>query len=76
MEVAVEVARLVAYNPRRNRVYCANELGNTLSVIDCSTNTVTATFPAPYSPAAVLSTLYGHTYVADNGGSWLLASAV
>jgi YVTN family beta-propeller protein len=50
-------------------VYCANEESDDVSVISCSTNSVVATFPAHYAPIAVLTTLYGHTYVANNGWS-------
>jgi len=61
----------LAVDSFNGKVYCANLMSDDVSVISCSTNTVVATFPADYEPLAVLTTVYGRTYVADNGWSSL-----
>jgi YVTN family beta-propeller protein len=43
----------IAYDARRNRVYVANYLSNSLSVIDAETNSVTVTIPLGPRPFAV-----------------------
>jgi len=64
-----DMPRALAVDSFNGKVYCVNEQSDNVSVIDCSTNTVVATFPAHYTPMAVLTTLYGRTYVANTNGS-------
>jgi YVTN family beta-propeller protein len=70
-----DMPQALAVDSFNGKVYCANELSDNVSVIDCSTNTVVATFPAYYTPVAVLTTLYGRTYVACTNGSSVVVIA-
>ena len=46
-------------------VYVANETGNTVSVIDAATNTVTATVPVGAEPNGVAVSPSGNVYVTN-----------
>ena len=47
------VPQAVALNPVTNKIYVANFVSNTVTVIDGATNTVTATIPVGTSPSGV-----------------------
>src|SRR5947208_1571428 len=49
--------------------YITNALDNTVSVIDTTTNTVTATFPVGAGPSGVAVTSDGSKVYVTNGGS-------
>ena len=50
-------------------VYVANETGNTVSVIDAATNTVTATIPVGAEPNGVAVSSTGNVYVTNASGN-------
>jgi len=43
----------VAANPNTNKIYATNQFGDSISVIDGSTNTVTSTIPMAYNPVGI-----------------------
>jgi YVTN family beta-propeller protein len=58
----------IAVDPKANLVYVANTHGNSVSVIDGTSNTVIATLDAPDHPYAVAVNLNtGRVYVANLG---------
>src|SRR5215831_5585698 len=60
----------VAVNAATNRIYVANHLGNSVTVIDGSTNTVTATVTAGAGPVALaVNSVTNQVYVANRAGS-------
>lgn len=62
----------VAVNEATNQVYVANLAGNSVAVLDGSSNAVTTTFAAGSGPAAVaVDVRSGAVYVANSGGTSL-----
>jgi YVTN family beta-propeller protein len=66
------------YVPSVNKVYCANTDDNTVSVIDCATNTVVATIATPSYPIPLTwSDAYERVYIAcDESNRIIIVDAV
>jgi YVTN family beta-propeller protein len=54
----------LVYNPLNNKVYCANDWSNTVSVIDDTSDSVITTIPVGSSPRA-WNPIQNRTYVAN-----------
>jgi YVTN family beta-propeller protein len=65
-----DTPRAVAANPTTGRVYVANEVGNSLSVIDGPTNRVVATVPVGATPRGVaVNPSTGRVYATNYGSN-------
>ena len=66
--IALSGAYELALTPDQSRIYVANALGNSVSVIDTASNTVIATTPVESFPDGITVTPNGEfVYVANNG---------
>jgi YVTN family beta-propeller protein len=60
----------IAVNPNTNRIYVANSIDNTVSVIDGATNTVIATIPVGLTPDGIdVNPNTNQVYIANTGSS-------
>jgi YVTN family beta-propeller protein len=69
--------RVLCYNSLEDKVYCANSYGNTVSVIDCSTNSVARTVAVGQMPydLAMTSSASARLQTADEKLEYVAARA-